>query len=92
MQTRSSNTKAHPRTRALEALQVHRPKEVIQREKDEKQARQNASEAQRIAKELRKEEGIQYVALLESKVTAEVAKDKSQYLRHQADTTKFKCT
>ncbi len=75
---------------AQEALRVRRPKEVIQREKDEKKARQDASEAKRIAKELRKEEGIQYVALLESKITAKVAEDESQYPRHQADTTKFK--
>jgi hypothetical protein len=92
MQTRSSNAETHPGKKAEEALRVRRPKEVIQREKDEKKAKRDASEAKRIAKELHKEEGIEYVALLESKITAEVAKDKSQYPRHQADTAKFKRT
>jgi len=44
MQTWASNSKAHPGMKALEALHVYRPKEVIQREKDEKREKQEANE------------------------------------------------
>jgi hypothetical protein len=88
MKTRSSNSNAHPGTKAVEALRVHRPKEVIEREKGQKQARQDESEAKRIAKEVRKEEGKKHVALLETKVAAEAARDESRYPRHQVDKTK----
>jgi ribonucleotide reductase alpha subunit len=92
MQTRASNSNAHPGTKALEALRVRRSKEVIQKEKNEKQAKQDESEAKRITKEVRKEEGKKFVALLETKVAAEAAEDKSRYPRHQVETETSKRT
>lgn len=92
MQTRASNSNAHPGTKAVEALRAHRPKEVIQKEKDKKRARQEEKVAKQIVKEAREEEGKTHVALLEAKVAAEAAEDKSRYPRHQVDTKKSKRT
>jgi hypothetical protein len=90
MQTWASNSNAHPGTKAVEALRAHHPKEVIQKEKDKKRARQEEKVAKQIVKEAHEEEAKTHVALLEAKVAAEAAEDKSRYPHHQVDTKKSK--
>ena len=80
MRTRASNSNAHPGARAADALRVYRPKEVIQREKDEKKARKEAKEEQRLTVEANKKAGKKYISQLEAEVAAEAADDK--YPRH----------
>ena len=71
MWTRASNSTAHPGTKAVETLHVHRAKEVIQKEKAEKKAKQEANEETRLTNEARKEVGKKYLAQLEAEVAAE---------------------
>jgi hypothetical protein len=89
MQTRAGNSKAHPGRKAVEALRVHRPKEVIQREKAEKKAKQEAYEENRLAKEARKDVGKKYLVQLEAEVAAEAEEGKLKYPR-QARAQLFK--
>ncbi len=71
MRTRTTNSTAHPGTKAEETLRVHRPKEVIQKEKAEKRAKQEAKEENRLTNEARKKVGKKYLAQLEAEVAAE---------------------
>ena len=71
MQTWASNSTAHPGTKAVETLRVHRPKEVIRKEKAEKKAKQKANEETRLTNEACKEVGKKYLAQLEAEVAAE---------------------
>lgn len=86
MQTRSSNARAHPGTKAMEALRACRPKEVIQKEKNEKRAKQEASEKKRLAKEAQKNAGKKVLEQLEAEVAAEAKKDREVFPRAQTQT------
>ena len=88
MQTRASNSTTHPGKRAADALRVRRPREVVQREKDEKRAKQDKNEAMEVLKEVRREAGKHYIAALEAKVAAEAVENESRYPRHQVETSK----
>jgi hypothetical protein len=92
MQTRASNSKAHPGTKAVEALRVHRPKEVIQKEKAEKRVKEDAKEEKRLANEVCKEAGKKLLGQLEAEVAAEAEEGKLKYPRQQAQAKSFKCT
>jgi len=85
MRTRATNAEAHP-GKALETLRTRRPKEVIQKEKDEREAKKNAKEQKRLVDEERKEAGREYISQLEAEVTAKTTKDKFQYPRHKVRT------
>lgn len=80
MQTRASNSKAHP-GKALEALRVHRTKDVVQKEKEERKVKKEANEKNRLAKDARKDVGREYVAQLEAEIAAGAVEDKSKYPR-----------
>lgn len=82
MQTRASNSNAHP-GRVIDTLRVHRPKEVVQKEKDEKMAKQAAQEEKRVAYQAHKQAGEKHISQLEAEVAAKDAEDKSRYPRHQ---------
>lgn len=83
MQTRASNAKVRPGMKAVEALRVHRAKDVIQKEKDEKKAKQDTNEANKLAREAQKEQGRKYLLQLEAEVATEADENKLKYPRQQ---------
>jgi len=91
MQTRASNSKAHP-GKALEALRVRRAKEVVQKEKDERKVKKEANEMNRLAKEVRKEVGREYIAQLEVEIATGTVEDKLKFPRHQVQSKPSKHT
>jgi hypothetical protein len=62
---------------------VHHAKDVIQKEKDEKKAKQDANEANKVAREAQQEQSRKYLAQLEAEVANEADKNKLKYPRQK---------
>jgi hypothetical protein len=81
--TRASNANVHPGIAAKEALYTRRPKEVIQREKDEKAERQRDKEQKQLAEKARKIAGEEYLARLEAEEATTAVDEENQYPRQR---------